>query len=47
MAIIWWPVAFILAAVYFVYLMRHYSGKVRLAEDTQSYIKEQGTESGG
>jgi cytochrome d ubiquinol oxidase subunit II len=45
MAIIWWPMAFILAAVYFVYLMRHYSGKVRLAEDTQGYIRAQGTES--
>jgi cytochrome d ubiquinol oxidase subunit II len=36
MAIIWWPVSFILAAFYFVYLYRHYSGKVR-AEDTQGY----------
>jgi cytochrome d ubiquinol oxidase subunit II len=37
MALIWWPVAFLLACTYFIVIMREYRGKVRPAEDTQGY----------
>jgi cytochrome d ubiquinol oxidase subunit II len=36
-AAIWWPIAFILIAAYFVFLVRHYFGKVNLERDTQGY----------
>jgi cytochrome d ubiquinol oxidase subunit II len=36
-ALIWWPVALVLALGYFTVLMRNYSGKVRPAEDTQGF----------
>jgi cytochrome d ubiquinol oxidase subunit II len=32
-ALIWWPVAFVLALTYFVIIIRNFRGKVRLAED--------------
>ena len=35
-ALIWWPLAFVLAATYFVVIMRSYRGKVRPA-DTQGF----------
>jgi hypothetical protein len=34
-ALIWWPVALVLALTYFVVIMRNYSGKVRASEDTR------------
>jgi cytochrome d ubiquinol oxidase subunit II len=34
LALIWWPVALVLAATYFTVIMRNYRGKVRPAEDT-------------
>ena len=37
MALIWWPVAFVLALTYFTVIMRNYRGKVRPAEDTQGF----------
>ena len=37
MALIWWPVAFVLALTYFTVVMRNYRGKVRPAEDTQGF----------
>jgi len=36
-ALIWRPVALVLALTYFVVIMRSYSGKVRPAEDTQGF----------
>jgi hypothetical protein len=33
LALIWWPVAFVLAVTYFVAVMRNYGGKVRSAGD--------------
>jgi cytochrome d ubiquinol oxidase subunit II len=35
MAIIWWPITFILIVVYFVYLNRQYAGKVKSTNDDQ------------
>ncbi len=37
MALFWWPVALVLALIYFTVIMRNYSGKVRPAEDTQGF----------
>jgi cytochrome d ubiquinol oxidase subunit II len=37
MALIWWPVAFVLAFTYLIVILREYRGKVRPAEDTQGY----------
>lgn len=37
-AAIWWPLAFILTAGYFVFLVKHYRGKVNLERDTQGYF---------
>jgi cytochrome bd ubiquinol oxidase subunit II len=36
-ALIWWPIAFVLAVTYFVVIMRSYRGKVRPADDTQGF----------
>jgi len=36
-ALIWWPVAVVLALIYFFVIMRIYAGKVRPAHDTQGY----------
>jgi cytochrome bd ubiquinol oxidase subunit II len=36
-ASIWWPVAFALAAVYFVFISRRYVGKISVRRDTQGY----------
>ena len=36
-ALIWWPVAVVLALTYFFVIMRIYAGKVRPAQDTQGY----------
>ncbi len=37
MASLWWPVAFILAATYFIFISRRYYGKVSVKRDTQGY----------
>jgi cytochrome d ubiquinol oxidase subunit II len=37
MALVWWPVALVLAGAYFTVLLRNYRGKVRPAEDTQGF----------
>ena len=33
----WWPVGFILAATYFVFISRHYAGKVDTNRDSQGF----------
>jgi hypothetical protein len=37
LAAIWSPVAFILAATYFIFISRHYKGKVSVRRDSQGY----------
>lgn len=37
LALMWWPVALVLAVTYFTVIMRNYRGKVRPAEDTQGF----------
>ena len=34
-ALVWWPIAAIFAAFYFVFIYKHYSSKVKPSEDTQ------------
>ena len=36
-AAIWWPIAFALAAAYFVFVSRRYAGKVSVKRDNQGY----------
>ena len=36
-ALLWWSVAFVMAASYFVFISRRYYGKVSLKRDTQGY----------
>ena len=36
-ALLWWPIALVLALAYFTVIMRNYGGKVRPAEDTQGF----------
>ncbi len=36
-ALAWWPIAFILAASYFVFISRRYAGKVSTTRDNQGY----------
>ena len=36
-ALAWWPIAFLLAASYFVFISRRYAGKVSTARDNQGY----------
>jgi cytochrome d ubiquinol oxidase subunit II len=36
-AAIWWPVAFVFAALYFVFISRHFYGKVSLKRDNQGF----------
>jgi cytochrome bd ubiquinol oxidase subunit II len=36
-AIVWWPIALILASCYFVFISRRYRGKVKPSTDTQGY----------
>ena len=38
MALIWWPVAFVLAFTYLIVIVREYRGKVRPTEDTQPVL---------
>lgn len=35
---IWWPMAFLLTTCYFVFLVKHYRGKVNLERDNQGYF---------
>lgn len=35
-ALLWWPAAFILAVIYFVFVLRHYTGKTGRLTDTDS-----------
>ncbi len=35
-ALVWWPIAFIFAVIYFLFIYRHYTGKVKPAEDNQN-----------
>jgi cytochrome d ubiquinol oxidase subunit II len=35
-ALFWWPVALIFSEVYFLFVYKHYTGKVKPSEDTQS-----------
>jgi cytochrome d ubiquinol oxidase subunit II len=37
MALLWWPIAFVLAASYFIFLSRKYAGKVSVRRDNQGY----------
>jgi cytochrome bd ubiquinol oxidase subunit II len=37
LAFFWWPVAFVLAASYFVFISRRYAGKVSVVRDNQGY----------
>jgi cytochrome bd ubiquinol oxidase subunit II len=37
LASIWWPVGFVLAATYFVFISRRYAGKVNVKRDTQGF----------
>ena len=37
MALIWWPVALLLAFTYLIVIMREHRGKVRPTEDPQGY----------
>jgi cytochrome d ubiquinol oxidase subunit II len=36
-ALFWWPVAFALAASYFIFISRRYAGKVSVKQDNQGY----------
>jgi cytochrome d ubiquinol oxidase subunit II len=36
-ALIWWPIGFVLAAAYFVFIARRYAGKVSVVRDNQGY----------
>lgn len=36
-AILWWPVAFVMAGSYFIFISRRYAGKVSVMRDTQGY----------
>jgi cytochrome d ubiquinol oxidase subunit II len=37
MALMWWPIAFLLAATYFVLISRKYAGKVSVRRDNQGF----------
>ena len=37
LALMWWPLAFVLAVGYFVFISRYYRGKVRVKADSQGY----------
>jgi cytochrome d ubiquinol oxidase subunit II len=37
LALIWWPISLVMAFTYFWFIIRHYSGKVKLSTDTQGY----------
>jgi cytochrome d ubiquinol oxidase subunit II len=35
LALVWWPFAFGLTCAYFWFISRHYTGKVKVTEDTE------------
>lgn len=37
LALYWWPVAFVLAIVYFIFIARQYRGKVKPSQDNQGF----------
>lgn len=37
LALVWWPVGFALATVYFLFISRRYAGKVSVKRDTQGF----------
>jgi cytochrome bd-type quinol oxidase subunit 2 len=37
LASFWWPVGFVLAAAYFIFISRRYAGKVSVRRDNQGY----------
>jgi cytochrome d ubiquinol oxidase subunit II len=37
LASIWWPMGFVLASIYFVFISRRYTGKVSVKRDTQGF----------
>ena len=37
LASFWWPVGFVLATIYFVFISRRYAGKVSVVRDNQGY----------
>ena len=37
LALIWWPLALVMTLVYFRFISRQYTGKVKLTKDTQGY----------
>jgi cytochrome bd ubiquinol oxidase subunit II len=37
LALLWWPVAFVLSLAYFIFIYRNYRGKVRAGNDSQGY----------
>jgi cytochrome bd ubiquinol oxidase subunit II len=41
-AAIWWPIAFALAAAYFVFVSRRYAGKVSVLRDNQGFYQTSG-----
>jgi len=42
LASLWWPVGLILAITYFVFISRHYAGKVSVRRDNQGFYLNQG-----
>jgi hypothetical protein len=39
LASIWWPMGFVLATLYFLFISRHYAGKVSVKRDTQGFYE--------
>ena len=37
LALIWWPMGFALATVYFIFISRRYAGKISVKRDNQSF----------
>jgi cytochrome bd ubiquinol oxidase subunit II len=37
LALVWWPVSFVLATIYFLFISRRYAGKVSVKRDTQGF----------
>ena len=37
LAFVWWPVGFVLATTYFIFISRRYAGKVRVRRDNQGF----------
>jgi hypothetical protein len=37
LAFVWWPVGFVLATTYFIFISRRYAGKVSVRRDNQGF----------